>query len=242
MDNPDTLVLDYNYADIAAGSQGYYYTWTAEEAGILTISMPESIGWTYTINNLTAGTYGDNQWSDSDPVVNPATVEVAAGDQMQIIVNTYDPADMWNNPAAELAIYASFNTLPGTEGNPIWFEDQNVDTASIEDQMNVEAGATQYYTGRVGGLTMTVTGENISISYNGSVYTPVDGVITIDVVNAGFFAPAPVFAVTNTGAAAATYDVVFSYPVGSFENPANLVMPRVALATTTLGLLLKTAS
>ena len=224
MDNPDTLVLDYNYADIAAGSQGYYYTWTAEEAGILTISMPESIGWTYTINNLTAGTYGDSQWSDSDPVVNPATVEVAAGDQMQIIVNTYDPADMWNNPAAELAIYASFNTLPGTEGNPIWFEDQNVDTASIEDQMNVEAGATQYYTGRVGGLTMTVAGENISISYNGSVYTPVDGVITIDVVNAGFFAPIPVFAVTNTGAAAATYDVVFSYAVGSFENPANLVM------------------
>ncbi len=224
MDNPDTLVMDYNYADIAAGSQGYYYTWTAEEAGILTITMPENTGWTYTINNLTAGTYGDAQWSDSDPVVNPATTDVAAGDQLQIIVNTYDPADMWNNPAAELAIYASFNTLPGTESNPIMFVDQNAETPAIEDKMTVAAGATQYYTGRVGGLTMTVNGENISISYNGDVYTPVDGVITINVVNAGFFAPAPVFAVTNNGDAEASYDVVFSYPVGSFENPAELVM------------------
>ena len=224
MDNPDTLVLDYNYADIAAGSQGYYYTWTATEDGILTISMPEDIGWTYTINNLTAGTYGDNQWSDSDPVVNPATTEVAAGDQLQIIVNTYDPADMWNNPAAELAIYASFTTLPGTEGNPIMFVDQNAETISVEDQLSVPAGATQYYTGRVGGLTMTVNGEDISISYNGNVYTPVDGVITINVEAVGFFAPTPVFIVTNTGDADAAYDVVFSYPVGSFENPAELVM------------------
>lgn len=224
MDNPDTLAMDYNYADIAAGNQGYYYTWTAAEAGFLTLTMPEDIGWFYTINNMTAGTYGDNQYSDSDPVANPATVEVAAGDQLQIIVNTYDPADMWNNPAAELAIYASFTTLPGTEGNPIWFVDQNAETASIEDQMTVAAGATQYYTGRVGGLKMTVNSENISIVYEGNTYTPVDGVITIDVVNAGFFAPAPVFAVTNTGSEDAVYDVVFSYALGSFENPAQLVM------------------
>lgn len=224
MDNPDTLVLDYNYADIAAGSQGYYYTWTAEEDGILTITMPESIGWTYTINNMTTGTYGDSQWSDSDPVVNPATTQVAAGDQLQIIVNTYDPADMWNNPAAELAVYASFTTLPGTEGNPIWYVDQNAETASIEDQMTVPAGASQYYTGRVGGLIMTVTGENISINYNGTDYTPVDGVITINVEAVGFFAPTPVFIVTNSGDSDATYNVVFSYPVGSAENPANLVI------------------
>ncbi len=224
MDNPDTLVMDYNYANISAGSQGYYYTWTAEKDGILTITLPESKDWTYTINNLTAGTYGDNQASDSDPVVNPATVEVAAGDQLQIIVNTYNPEDMWGNPADELAIYASFNSLPGTAENPIWFEDKNAETASIEDQMSVEAGATKYYTGRVGGLTMTVNAQNISITYEGNVYTPIDGVITINVVNAGFFAPAPVFAVTNTGSEDAVYDVVFSYAVGSFENPAILEM------------------
>lgn len=224
MDNPDTLVLDYNYANISAGSQGYYYTWTAENDGILTLSMPESIGWTYTIHNLTAGTYGDSQWSDSNPVVNPATVTVAAGDELQIIVCTYDPADSWNAPAGELAIYATFSSLPGTESNPIMFVDQNPDTNSIEDLMSVEAGATKYYTGRVGGLTMTVAAENISIEYEGTVYTPVDGVITINVVNAGFFAPAPVFAVTNTGDEDAVYDVTFSYPLGSFENPAQLVM------------------
>lgn len=224
MENPDTLVMDYNYANVAAGSQGYYYTWTADEAGILTITMPEDMEWTYTINNLTTGIYGDIHMSDDAEVANPATIEVAAGDQLQIIVNSYNPDDMWGNPAAELALYVSFNTLPGTQNNPIMFQDLNTETSAIEDQLSVPAGATLYYTGRVGGLTMTVSAENISIAYNGNVYTPVNGVITINVVNAGFFAPAPVFAVTNTGSENAVYDVVFNYPEGSFENPAVLAM------------------
>ncbi|MBQ7801240.1 MAG: hypothetical protein IJ375_02830, partial [Oscillospiraceae bacterium] len=107
MNNPAELVIGENTAEIEAGSQGYYYTWTAEEAGTLSITMPEG-GWFYVINNLTAGTYGDSQWSDSDPVVNPGVVEVAAGDEIQVTVNTYDPADTWNTPAGTLVITAAF--------------------------------------------------------------------------------------------------------------------------------------
>ena len=64
--------------------------------------------WTYVINNMTTYQYGDTQWSDSDPVVAVATVEVEKGDEIRIMVNTYNPADEWNNPAGELTIKASF--------------------------------------------------------------------------------------------------------------------------------------
>ena len=67
--------------------------------------MPEG-NWSYTINNMTTCQYGDTQWSDSDPVVNPAEIAVAAGDEIQVIVNTYDPADRWNNPAGEITFTA----------------------------------------------------------------------------------------------------------------------------------------
>ena len=107
MENPAELVMGANTATIAAGAQGYFYTWTAEKDGTLTITMPTG-SWTYTINNMTSYAYGDTQWSDSDPVVNPAKVEVKAGDELQIIVNTYDPANPWAAPAGTLTITAAF--------------------------------------------------------------------------------------------------------------------------------------
>ena len=107
MDNPAELVMGENTATVAEGAQGYFYTWTAEKDGTLTITMPEG-NWVYAINNLTSYAYGDTQWSDSDPVVNPAKVEVKAGDVLQIMVNTYDPANEWVAPAGTLTITAAF--------------------------------------------------------------------------------------------------------------------------------------
>ena len=104
VNNPAELVIGENTAVLEEGSNGYYYTWTAEETSVLTITMPEG-DWTYVINNITVGTYGDTQWSDSNPV-NPAVINVAAGDKIQIMVNTYNPNDMWRNPAGELTITA----------------------------------------------------------------------------------------------------------------------------------------
>jgi hypothetical protein len=83
MDNPENLTIGNNTADIAEGTDGYFYTWTATANGTLTITMPEG-NWFYVINNLTANKYGDYQYSDSDPVVNPAIIEVSAGDQIVI--------------------------------------------------------------------------------------------------------------------------------------------------------------
>ena len=114
-ENPAQLVMGDNIAQIEAGSWGYFYTWTAQEDGTLTITMPEG-NWSYTINNMTTYIYGEKQWSDSDPVVNPASVEVKAGDVIQLIVNTYDPAS-WEIPAGTLTIKAEFE-VPGPKYDP----------------------------------------------------------------------------------------------------------------------------
>lgn len=72
-----------------------FYNYTAPANGTLTLTMPES-GWTYTVNNVTANSYGDQQWSDSDPVINPYVIEVSEGDLIQIIVGKYNPDDPWD--------------------------------------------------------------------------------------------------------------------------------------------------
>ena len=113
MSNPAQLVIGENTAAIEAGNtQGYYFTYTAEAAGTLTLTISSEAGWTYVVNNITSYVYGDIQWSDSDPVVNPAVVTVAAGDVIEIMVNTYDPADMWSNPAGTITLTAAFEAAP----------------------------------------------------------------------------------------------------------------------------------
>ncbi len=107
--NPAQLVIGDNTADVAAGAvEPYYFTWTAEKDGTLTLTVSSTTGWFYVVNNMTSYVYGDMQWSDSDPVVNPAVIEVKAGDVLEIQVNTYDPADQWNTPAGTVTVAAAF--------------------------------------------------------------------------------------------------------------------------------------
>lgn len=109
MNRPAQLQLGENKAIRAEGDGSYYYTWTAPSDGVLTLGISSTTGgWVYTINNLTSYAYDDTQWSDSDPVVNPAVIEVAAGDELQIVVNTYDPSDYWTTPAGTVTVTASF--------------------------------------------------------------------------------------------------------------------------------------
>ena len=108
MGYPAALALGENTAWINQGNdQGYFFTWTAPGTGVLTLTMPQG-NWMYTINNITAGTYGDTQWSDSEPVVATAEVKVSTGDQIQVIVSTYDPANPWAAPAGSVTFQAAF--------------------------------------------------------------------------------------------------------------------------------------
>ena len=58
---------------------------------------------------MTAYAYGDTQWSDSDPVVKVVTLVLNAGDELQIVVNTYDPANMWSNPAGTISFNVTYH-------------------------------------------------------------------------------------------------------------------------------------
>jgi len=133
MGNPEHLTDGENVATIAEGSQGYFYTWIASNNGTLSLSISADAGWTYAVDNVTAGTYGDIQWSDSDPVVDSWTVEVTSGDELQIMVNTYDPANMWTAPAGEIVLTASF-----APAGPAVYENVHTPVAGVSVPANLE--------------------------------------------------------------------------------------------------------
>ena len=203
--NPTQLVIGENTAEIAEGSQGYYYTWTAEEGGTLTITMPEG-NWSYVINNLTSFAYGDTQWSDSDPVVNPAVISVMAGDEIELVVNTYDPENMWSNPAGTLVVTAAFEVAANSETNPIIIEPVwNDDYTSASATVTAPVGTTYYGAYGFGGMMLSINGgEPVLLESDDRL-------------------PA-VFAITNEGAGEKEYTLVFTPPLGSYNNPAPLVM------------------
>ncbi len=99
-DTPDDPIIIDELGDFTAEitdkyPQGVYYTFTATEDGTLVITIKTESGWTYVVNNLTAGKYGDTRWSDDEEVIYTEIIEVKAGDEIQIVVNTYDPENMW---------------------------------------------------------------------------------------------------------------------------------------------------
>ena len=172
MDNPAVAVLGDNVASIEAGSQGYYYTYIAEKAGELVVTITAEAGWTYTINNMTAYSYGDKQWSDSDPVVNPATITVAEGDEIQIVVSTYDPADPWNAPAGTITMNLAY-----TPTGPVVAEDLVFQTVGV---------SFQEYIGLQPAILLS-TAKNYQNIYLEVVQETVNGVVTEEIEGFEFY-------------------------------------------------------
>ncbi len=114
---PEVIETVGDYAaTVNEGTQGYWYEWTAPADGTATIIMNDEIGWTYIVNNITSGAYGDTHWYDDDPVVDTTDVQVNEGDVLSIIVNTYDSATPWNAPAGTVNWTIEFAevSVPGT--------------------------------------------------------------------------------------------------------------------------------
>ena len=211
MENPAVAYLGDNIANIEAGDQdGYYMVYTADYTGTLVLEMIADAGWTYTVNNLTTGSYGDSQWSDSDPVVNPCELAVTQNDEIQIIVNTYNPEDEWNAPAGELNVNLSYK--PGSCAECAIF---------LGDLHNeVTNAGTVYYMGYFSGTEMTITGEgDFSVVYNGETLTPYDGVVSTAVSTANPRMPVE-FSVIGDG----EFTIDFVYPVGTQANPAVAIL------------------
>ncbi len=128
MDNPEELTLEDRFgmgflsanseAALDAGNEGRWYKVIAPGDGVLNIGVsaydPEtydSVGWLYCANNVTQGKYGDNHWSDDEPVVDTEQVAVNAGDEVQIFAATYDPMNMFSNPAGTVSVFVSFSAF-----------------------------------------------------------------------------------------------------------------------------------
>ncbi len=258
-ENPAALTTDMsNYAGVQEGGEGYFLNWTAPADGTLSITFYaedadwNELGWTYAINNLTTYTYGDTQWSDSDPVVNPAEITVAAGDLVEIMANTYDPANPWTAPAGDLYVTAAFACA---EHGETVCEDNYDGTHNVNCAACGNTLATEEHTYVDGvcscGASVPGTAENphdltndllydgdfaatvtvpanttyycMAYRVNGMTMTINDGT-PVECVTEGMFVPYT-WTIVNDGAEAATYEVRVVFPVGTQNNPEVIFRP-----------------
>ena len=135
MDDPAEITLeqwpggvfakDFN-ADLASGNEGYYWKWVATAAGKVTFKnvfaidgQHNEIDWRYSINNVTAGKYGDtNMSTDEEPVVEQM-FDVAVGDEIVIFISTFDPQNMWTAPAGKVGGTIVFEPKTVEEDGPV---------------------------------------------------------------------------------------------------------------------------
>lgn len=218
-ENPDQLLTGTKVtAKLEADDEnGYYYTFTSLEDGILTITMAadNKTGWFFAVENQTQGYFGDWHYSDSDPYVTSETIHVTSGDKVIVQVNTYNPENMWEHLAGEVSFSASFLTGSGTQEAPYMLQ-------GLEADISVGAGETLYYTGRYSGMVLNLTGGNATVSCNGITGTSENGVTACPITGGDMWAP-PVFTVTNNGEAA-VFHISFTYPLGSMDNPEALTV------------------
>lgn len=227
MDNPYVLEEPgFVSAEVSANNDGYWISYVAPADGVFTFEMygasdsdDNELGWTYFINNISTTVYGDKHSSDDENPVFIEEVEVSEGDELIIMMNTYEaPADQYSfpgAPAGTVNAYITFTAPEGSVDNPIWFDE-------LLSEIEVSAGTEVYYQGRFGGSTFVLKGENVYVVYNGDTYELVNGAISIELPVGGVTSPANVFKIVNNGEEDATYTVEFQYPEGTYENPKDL--------------------
>lgn len=211
--NPLELVLGENTAALSEGNlHGCAFVWTAARAGQLTVAMDPADNWQFLLCNETAGAEGVVHTSQDEPLVSGETVEVAAGDRVVLIVNSFDPKHPLQTPAAQIRFTATFvDPTLGMEENPVWLHQT--------DRITIPAGETMYCTARADGMILTLEGAGLRVVHNGQEYLPEQKVISFLCRGEGTFGH-PVFAITNTTGAEGTYSICFDYPEGHFMAPA----------------------
>lgn len=107
----------YVTEELAASNEGYYYSVTAPQTGVITVDISafdadfNDIGWMFFVNNVTAEKYGSYNYSDDENSVNSINVPVTAGDELLIFATTYNPQSPWNNPAGSIGVNLSFSPV-----------------------------------------------------------------------------------------------------------------------------------
>lgn len=206
--NPAQLVLGTNRAQQAENAAEYCFGYTAPKAGVLSLNFDTASDWYYTVND------GQKQYSDSVPAVDHAEIAVAEGDKVVIRLNTYDPAAPDTVPAGTVSFTATLITGP----------------ALIEDprtpyDASVLAGETAHFTGPFEDATVTIAdAKDAYVICNETLYEADNaGVITFTVLESqpdGTWE----FSLHNDSGEDKVYTMSFTGPVGSWLNPAELLL------------------
>lgn len=115
---PEDTDLGDHATTLEADNMGYYYQWTATEAGTATVTINTADGWQYFVNGEMADgsyIYGETHWSDDDPCVPSEDIAVNPGDKLIISIGTYEP-DSWAVPAGTIDWTLSFVAGEGNVG------------------------------------------------------------------------------------------------------------------------------
>ncbi len=230
---PDTLVIGENTAKNPENDY-YYYTWIAEQAGTLTFTMPES-NWAYNGYVVDPVTYVPTYFADMDmtsadeAVVNPFSVDVMAGDEVHVQVQTLPDAENWGAVyAGEVVFTVTFDVPTGAQDDPIPVKDGNV--------VSVGAGETKYFVFTdTPGLTYNfnvsgATGFEVGVEhpYFGMMNNPdVDGTYVGQLMTGNMMSMTPgqaSFTITNHTEEAQEYALSIVLPIGTMENPEELVL------------------
>lgn len=114
-------------------------------------------------------------------------------------------------PAAQVTLSGSFRLKEGLEENPIVL---TVPEATVR----IPAGESLYCKAQAPGMNMTLTGEEVSVTFLDTEYTVSGGQICIPCGEEA----EQIFVVTNHAQTEGVYTIYFDYPLGSEENPALL--------------------
>ena len=202
--NPEVIEdMSWYYGDVmqAAGNgQGYYYTYTAIADGTLTVyfgyeGFPEGYVCDITLYNLNSYVQKTLLADGVDNYGLEVSIDVKAGDEVQIIIVAVQDAEGNYYPEAEMTWCGSFAAPQGSEENPIYPEWEWDDAyANATVTVTVAAGETVYFSGDYG-MILTIDGVVTEMSETG------------------------IFAITNNGETEATYVLAVATPIGANNNP-----------------------
>lgn len=214
--NPDQLLLGTNTLTQETGATDYYYTFTAPKAGTITLTFDSAAQWLYAVDNLTQGVYGDTQWSDSDPQVAETTITVKAKDVIQVRVNTYDAANMFETPAGTVVFTVKYVSGP-----------TRITSLTMPTNANLASGEYGAYTGQFYDHVLTISNARMLVVHfaGNAYYADASGEIKVEFPASDGSGTQPdlEYTVQNTDTVSITRSMVFSTKnVGSLENPAPL--------------------
>lgn len=214
--NPDTLLLGTNTVNkVLEGLSDHIYTYVAPKDGTLKLTFDAAAQWVYAVDNVDQGIYGESCYSNDDPQICETQLQVAAGDTIQIRVNTYDAQNPGINPAGTVSFTAGLYT------GPVEIED-----ISAPYQLEMLAGETVKVTANVFGQQLKIVdAQNLTLICGNETYTADEnGTLQLTFPANNGDAEVLEFTVHNGSGADKTFTMLFGEQKGTADNPDTFIM------------------